>query len=120
VHGAPQFAPLDIAFAEVLASATVAAIEVGEVRSELERYGIVAEDERIARDLHDTVIQEIFALGMLLEATRSSVSGLASDRIDIAVSRLDGVIRDVRNTIFRLPGRTENVQGLRDAMSRSG
>jgi len=43
-----------------------------------------AEDERIARDLHDTVIQQLFALGMSLQATRGAVSGKPGERIDAA------------------------------------
>jgi signal transduction histidine kinase len=117
-HGAPAFDRVDLAFAEVFASSAAAAIELGEVRSELERLGIVNEEERIARDLHDTVIQEIFAVGMALQATRATVSGVAGERIDAAVDRLDGIIRQIRNTIFRLPGQGSGVGGLRDEMLR--
>ena len=118
VRGAPVFEPVDTAFAEVFASSIAAAIEIGEARSEVDRLGIVAEDERIARDLHDTVIQQLFALGMSLQATRSGVTGPAGDRIDVAVDALDAVIKEIRNTIFRLPGRTEQASGLRDEMLR--
>ncbi len=118
LHGRPAYQPLDVAFAEVFASSTAAAIEIGEVRDEVDRLGIVAEDERIARDLHDTVIQQLFALGMSLQATRAAVSGKPGERIDAAIDSLDGVIKEIRNTIFRLPGRTEEATGLRDEMLR--
>jgi PAS domain S-box-containing protein len=118
LRGGAQFGPLDIALATVFASATAAAIELGEVRSELERVAIVAEDERIALDLHDTVIQELFAVGMSLQAERMLATGRVRERIDEAVDRLDSVIRDIRNTIFRLPGRTAGARGLRDEMLR--
>ena len=75
VHGQPPFQPLDVAFAEVFAGAAATAIELGSVRSEIDRLSIIAEDERIARDLHDTVIQELFALGMSLQALSSSTTG---------------------------------------------
>jgi len=75
VRGAPQFEQLDIAFAEVFASSTAAAIERGEVRTELERLEILKDEERIAQDLHDTVIQQLFAIGMTLQATRASLTG---------------------------------------------
>ncbi len=120
VRGAPGFEPHDVAFAEAFAGATAAALELGEVRSELDRLGIVAEDERIARDLHDTVIQQLFAIGLSLQASRGTASGLTGDRIDAAIGDLDGVIRDIRTTIFRLPGRTQSVSGLRDEMLRLG
>ncbi len=118
VHGQPSFQPLDVAFARAFAGATAAAIEMGTVRAELDRLSIVAEDERIARDLHDTVIQELFALGMSLQAMGSSVSGAIGDRISAAVGSLDDVIRQIRNTIFRLPGHSDASSGLREEMLR--
>ncbi|MGB9112306.1 MAG: PAS domain S-box protein [Acidimicrobiales bacterium] len=118
VHGAPAFSPLDIAFAEVFASAIATAIELGDARHEIDQLGIVAEEERIARDLHDTVIQQLFAIGMSLQATRGSVPGAPGERIDAAVDNLDDVIKEIRNTIFRLPGRETAIGGLRDEMLR--
>jgi PAS domain S-box-containing protein len=117
-HGQPTFQPLDVAFAEVFAGAAATAIELGSVRSEIDRLNIVAEDERIARDLHDTVIQELFALGMSLQALSSSTTGAVGDRISTAVESLDDVIRQIRNTIFQLPGRNGATSGLRDEMLR--
>ena len=49
VNGQPSYETLDVAFAEVFASSTAAAIEISKVRAEVDRLGIVAEDERIAR-----------------------------------------------------------------------
>ncbi|HEY5273889.1 MAG TPA: PAS domain S-box protein [Acidimicrobiales bacterium] len=118
IHGRQEFGPIDVAFAEVFASATATAIELGEVRSEVERLGIINEDERIARDLHDTVIQHLFAIGMSLQAAQRVATRPVSERIDAAITNLDGVIHEIRNTIFRLPGRTEAATGLRDEMLR--
>jgi PAS domain S-box-containing protein len=116
VHGQSTYQPLDVAFAKVFAGAAATVIEMGSVRAEIDRLNIVAEDERIARDLHDTVIQELFALGMSLQAMGSSVTGSVADRISAAVESLDDVIRQIRNTIFRLPGRSEAAHGLREEM----
>ena len=118
LRGGAQFGPLDIALATVFASATAAALVLGEARAELERVGIVAEDERIALDLHDTVIQNLFAVGLSLQAARMSATGRVGERIDDVVERLDSVIRDIRNTIFSLPGRGAGARGLRDEMLR--
>jgi signal transduction histidine kinase len=118
VHGRPAFQPLDVAFAEVFAGAAATAIELGSVRTEIDRLSIIAEDERIARDLHDTVIQELFALGMSLQALSSSTTGAVGERISTAVESLDAVIRQIRNTIFQLPGRSDSATGLRDEMLR--
>lgn len=118
VHGRSAFQPLDVAFAEVFAGAAATAIELGSVRTEIDRLSIIAEDERIARDLHDTVIQELFALGMSLQALSSSTTGPVGERISTAVESLDAVIRQIRNTIFQLPGRSDSATGLRDEMLR--
>lgn len=114
--GATPFDPLDIALTEVFASSAAVAMELGEARHELGRLQLVEEDERIARDLHDTVIQHLFAVGMSLQAVRGAASGPVAQRIDAAVGDLDNVIRDIRNTIFRLPGRSSEIRGLRDEM----
>jgi PAS domain S-box-containing protein len=117
-HGQPSYQPIDAAFAELFAGAAATAIEMGSVRAEIDRLSIVAEDERIARDLHDTVIQELFALGMSLQALGSSVTGAVGDRISSAVESLDDVIRQIRNTIFRLPDGNGIRSGLREEMLR--
>jgi PAS domain S-box-containing protein len=119
-HGEPQFGPLDVAFAEVFATAIASSIENGEVRAELERLSLASEHERIGFDLHDTVIQRLFAIGLSLQATHATVSGKTADRIESAVENLDGVIREIRNTIFRLSERTESARGLRDGLLRLG
>jgi two-component system, NarL family, sensor histidine kinase DevS len=118
LRGDAQFGSLDIALATVFASSTAAAIELGEVRAELEHVGIIAEDERIARDLHDTVVQDLFAVGLSLQAARLSATGRVGERIDEAVDRLDGIIKEIRNTIFRLPHRDAAARGLHDEMLR--
>jgi signal transduction histidine kinase len=117
-HGRPQFEQLDIAFAELFANSIAAAIENGEVRAELERLGIASEHERIAFDLHDTVIQELFGIGMSLQAARSMITGRGVERVDAAVESLDNVIREIRNTIFRLPTRPGDPKGVRDETLR--
>jgi len=64
------------------------------------------------------VIQELFALGMSLQALSSSTSGAVGERISAAVESLDDVIREIRNTIFRLPNRNEAASGLREEVLR--
>ena len=115
--GRPQFEPLDVAFAELFANSMAAAIENGEVRAELERLGIASEHERIAFDLHDTVIQELFGIGMSLQAARSTITGRGVERVDSAVEGLDNVIREIRNTIFRIPS-SGGTKGVREETLR--
>jgi len=61
------------------------------------------ERDRIARDLHDTVIQQLFAIGMSLQSVRGSIADPAqAERLDWAVDELDRTIREVRSVIFGL------------------
>ncbi len=68
-----------------------------------EQLALVSDRERIARDLHDLVIQRLFATGLQLQGIRSSVTRPeALARIDTTVDNLDLTIRDIRSTIFEL------------------
>ena len=70
---------------------------------EAEKVVTVIEDrERIARDLHDTVIQRLFAAGMSLQAAAAQSGPEVEERIGSVVDELDATIRDIRQTIFRL------------------
>ncbi len=85
------------------------------------RRRLLAEDhERIARDLHDTVIQELFALGMTLQATMSQISNPeVARRIDGSVSTLDDVIRSIRALIFDIGNTSHDTEsGLRGKLVR--
>lgn len=82
-----------------------AALAVGltQARAEHDRLTLLEERDRIGRDLHDLVIQRLFATGMVLQgAQRLTSDGEVSDRIARAVDELDQTIREVRSTIFAL------------------
>jgi two-component system, NarL family, sensor histidine kinase DevS len=73
---------------------------------ELQRLQVMEERERIGKELHDGVIQSLFAVGMSLQglASTSSDAGIAR-RLEVAVEDIDHAIRDLRNYIFGLrPG----------------
>jgi signal transduction histidine kinase len=63
---------------------------------------VLSERERIARELHDTVIQRLFAVGMQLQAASRSGPADLEARLDAAVRDVDDTIRDIRRTIFEL------------------
>ncbi len=72
---------------------------------EAEQVLAVADDrERIARDLHDTVIQRLFGAGLQLQASLSAVDAPARTRIEQVVNDLDDTIRELRSAIFALQG----------------
>lgn len=63
---------------------------------------LMAERERIARDLHDRVIQRLFATGMRLQAIAPLTEQRVAARVDETVDELDGTIAELRAMIFRL------------------
>ena len=91
---------------ETFADQASVAIEYGRAQADLQRLGLMDERERIAKELHDGIIQSVFAVGMGLQGTALLAgSPETAARIDTAVDELDRVIRDLRNYIFGLrPG----------------
>jgi len=111
--GAPSFTSSDASLVEVFANAASIALTLGQARVELEQLQVAAEHERIGRDLHDTVIQRLFALGMGLQAIEQLAGDPVAERIDRVVDGLDEVIRDIRETIFNLERPSFARSGLR-------
>jgi signal transduction histidine kinase len=71
-----------------------------------EQMAVISDRDRIARDLHDVVIQRLFATGLHMQSIRSAApNDELRDRIDQSVRELDQTIRDIRGTIFELQTR---------------
>jgi signal transduction histidine kinase len=103
---APEFAERDERDVLVLAAQAGIAIENARLYQEVNRLAVLEDRERIARELHDGVIQALFAVGMGLQGT-ALMSGdeELAQRLEGAVAEIDRVIRDLRNYIFGLrPG----------------
>jgi signal transduction histidine kinase len=106
VVGGRRFLSDAVRVLETFAAQAALALESARAQAELQRLAILDDRERIAKELHDGVIQSLFAVGMGLQGTAimSGDEELAS-RIETAVVELDRVIRDLRNYIFGLrPG----------------
>jgi signal transduction histidine kinase len=106
LRGGRRFEEKDRQLVESFADAASVAIDYDRVQAEVRRLGLMEERERIAKELHDGIIQSLFAVGMSLQGTALMAgSEEVSVRIEHAVEELDRVIRDLRNYIFGLrPG----------------
>jgi signal transduction histidine kinase len=90
--------------AQSFAAQAAVNVVLAEARLERERLSIFEDRDRIARDLHDLVIQRLFATGMQLQGALR-LAALPEDvegRISRAVDDLDETIREIRHTIFAL------------------
>ena len=86
------------------ASQASVTLVLAEARREHERLAVYEDRDRIARDLHDLVIQRLFATGMMLQGTTriDDVPPGAAERVSRAVDELDETIKEIRQTIFAL------------------
>jgi signal transduction histidine kinase len=93
----------DVALVQTFAGQAALALERARAQEEREQLAVLGDRERIARDLHDVVIQRLFAAGMQLQMAGHLVAKPdARKRIDGVVDDLDTTIRDIRGAIFEL------------------
>jgi signal transduction histidine kinase len=108
-----EFTETDEALVSALAVAAGIAIDHARLHGRVRELALLEDRDRIARDLHDTVIQRLFALGLSLQgAARLAQRPEVGERIEEAVDELDSVIRQIRGTIFALEDRAP-VGGVR-------
>jgi signal transduction histidine kinase len=89
--------------AQAFAGQIALILEVALAQDDRARLAVYEDRDRIGRDLHDLVIQRLFAVGLTLESTaRSAGPGRIADRVNAAVDQLDQTIKDIRRTIFEL------------------
>jgi signal transduction histidine kinase len=92
---------------QTFADQAAIALDLAKARSDGEMLVVLAERDRIARDLHDVVIQRMFATGLMLQgAYRFDIQPEVRERVETAVNELDTTIRDLRTAIFELHRRT--------------
>ena len=111
-----SFTAVDEELVVGLAGAAGVAIENARLLARVHDLALAEDRERIARDLHDTVIQRLFATGMSLQSTVRLVSSdgrAAIDRIERAVDDLDLTIKEIRTAIFGLERARADPDGLR-------
>ena len=101
--GWSEFTSDDEALVGALALAAGIAIENARLHQRVQEVAVNEERDRLARDLHDTVIQRLFAIGLTLQSLVSNPSASAfEDRLTATISDVDDTIRQVRTSIFEL------------------
>ena len=110
-HGRAHFATAEASFAASFAAQAGVALELAASRAEAERLSVYQDRDRIARDLHDLVIQRLYATGMSLQGTMPMISRPeVADRITRAVDAMDETIKEIRGAIFALQARDVEVK----------
>ncbi|TQM36623.1 GAF domain-containing protein [Pseudonocardia cypriaca] len=114
-HGRIGFTDTDLDMASSFANHAAIAVELAEARAKQQRAAMLDERDRIAADLHDQVIQRLFAAGLSLQSVAMSLGqGRTTDRILATVADLDATISQIRTTIFELHDqRSSGPDGLR-------
>jgi signal transduction histidine kinase len=113
-QSATEFSQTDEELVVALASAAGVAIDNALLHQRLEQLALLGERERIARDLHDTVIQRLFATGMGLQGLVGRIEDAdLQERLQQAVDELDETIREIRITIFNLEAHNATTDSLR-------
>jgi signal transduction histidine kinase len=105
LHGRHRFDEADLAMATTFANHAATALELADARADQQRVVLLEDRDRIARDLHDHVIQRLFAAGLTVQ---SVAAGMGTDdraeRLERVVTGIDETIRQIRTSIFQLRG----------------
>jgi signal transduction histidine kinase len=99
-RGRPPFSRFELALIETFAAHASLVVEREEDRRNTARLSLLEDQERIARNLHDTVIQRLFAAGLTLQAASGRPEAVAKHRMSDVVDELDAIINTIRTVIF--------------------
>jgi signal transduction histidine kinase len=114
---AEVFTDVDEELVVGLAAAAGVAIDNARLHTRIQELTLVADRERIARDLHDTVVQRLFATGLSLQGAAGLIHSdpdTAVRRVEDSVDELDLTVKHIRSAIFGLESRVErNRDGVR-------
>ncbi|MEG9225922.1 GAF domain-containing sensor histidine kinase [Aeromicrobium sp. Sec7.5] len=98
----PELAERDVEVVRSFTSHVGVVLDRAEVRRTRQRVAMLEDRNRIARDLHDHVIQRLFATGLSLQATATQVDGEPRRRLSDLVHEIDGAITQIRQSIYAL------------------
>ncbi|MFC3454106.1 sensor histidine kinase [Amycolatopsis speibonae] len=113
------FSAYDVQLAETFAAHAALAVEFARAQQDRQRLAVFEDRDRIARDLHDLVIQRLFAIGLGLEGlSRLAAEPAVADRVTGFAHEIDRTIREIRNSIFSLQEPAEAQGSLRSELLR--
>lgn len=113
------FVDTDVAMAEAFAEQAALALQAATAREDQSRLAVFEDRDRIGRDLHDLVIQRLFAIGLTLEnVVRLSTRPEITNRVTVAVDDIDEIVKDIRRSIFGLGSGRASVTELRTELGR--
>ena len=114
--GWSEFTQDDEALIGALAVAAGIAVENARLHARVQQVAVYEERDRLARDLHDTVIQRLFAIGLSLQSMVATPNGERNtDRLTATIADIDDTIRQVRTSIFEL-GTDGSGRGVREGI----
>lgn len=103
---AAPFQESDLELAQPFFEQAALTLVLAEIQREQKRLAVFEDRDRIARDLHDLVIQRLFATGMLLQGSLRTLNDAAApgaaNRVSTAIDQLDITVKEIRQTIFAL------------------
>ncbi|MGK3201101.1 GAF domain-containing sensor histidine kinase [Amycolatopsis sp. MEPSY49] len=112
--GAARFDEHELQLVSAFADQAALALRDAESQAARRELDVVVDRDRIARDLHDHVIQRLFAVGLAIEGTRRrAASAAVADRLTQHIDQLQDVIEEIRSAIFALHVRPGAGRGLR-------
>ena len=95
---------------------TALACQLAQAQRDQSQMALYADRDRIARDLHDQIIQQLFGAGLALQSIEQTISGGPAGRVHDVVVRLDRTIVDIRRSIFSLHQAEDKRDGLHQAV----
>lgn len=105
LHGRRHFNDVELDMAMTFANHASVALELADARTDQQRMALLEDRDRIARDLHDHVIQRLFASGLTVQMVASSLRGdPRSARLLQVIDDIDDTIKQIRTSIFELRG----------------
>ena len=119
-RGAPEFSAEQLDMLAAFTDQAAVAWQLAISQRRMHELEVISERDRIARDLHDHVIQRLFAIGLTLQGTIPRARNPeVQQRLGDTVDDLQNVIHEIRTTIFDLHGGSSGTTRLRQRVSEA-